>query len=174
MALKRFVADWVKAQVDSGQLTAESVRYPPAAVEPTNKKVAVVGSGPAGMTCALDLVRKGHSVTVYEALPVAGGMMRVGVPEYRMPYDLVQREVDDILAEGVELKLNTRVDDIPGLLNQGYDSVFVAVGAHAGIKLPIPGADLPQVSMATDFLRQVSLGESKNPQHTMRANVCWY
>lgn len=168
MALKRFVADWVKAQVDSGQLTAESVRYPPAAVEPTNKKVAVVGSGPAGMTCALDLVRKGHSVTVYEALPVAGGMMRVGVPEYRMPYDLVQREVDDILAEGVELKLNTRVDDIPGLLNQGYDSVFVAVGAHAGIKLPIPGADLPQVSMATDFLRQVSLGESKNPQHTMR------
>jgi heterodisulfide reductase subunit A-like polyferredoxin len=109
------------------------------------------------MTCALDLVRKGHSVTVYEALPVPGGMMRVGVPQYRLPYDLVQAEIDEILAEGVELVLNHRVEDVPELLNQGYDAVFAALGAHGGLKLPIPGADLPQVQLATRFLQKVSL-----------------
>ncbi|MCJ7583871.1 MAG: FAD-dependent oxidoreductase, partial [Anaerolineales bacterium] len=152
MALKRFVADWWRK---SGQQSA--IRSQPPS---TGKKVAVVGSGPAGMTAALDLVRKGHVVTVFEALPVAGGMMRVGVPEYRMPYDLVQQEIEDILAEGVELKLNTRVEDVPGLLEDGFHAVFVAVGAHGGVKLPIPGADLPQVTMATDFLREISLQHS--------------
>ncbi len=152
MGLKRFVADWWWAQ-------DESVRKP---VEPgpqaaSGKAVAVVGSGPAGLTCALDLVRRGHAVTVYEALPVAGGMMRVGVPEYRLPQDVVQREIDDILAEGVRLELNHRVDDVPELLKQGFDAVFVGTGAHQASKLPIPGADLPQVKLATDFLRAASL-----------------
>jgi heterodisulfide reductase subunit A-like polyferredoxin len=156
MALKRFVADWVWSKMDSGELSQEQVRWTNE-VEPKDKKVAVVGSGPAGLTAALDLVRMGYGVTVFEALPVAGGMMRVGVPEYRLPYQLVQREIEQILAEGVELRLNSRVENIPALLKQGYDAVFVAVGAHGGIKLPIPGADLPQVTVATDFLRQVSL-----------------
>jgi heterodisulfide reductase subunit A-like polyferredoxin len=159
MALKRFVTDWVLDQRARGEYPGEvsgeavSTTRP----EPSGKKIAIVGSGPAGMTCALDLVRNGHAVTVYEALPVPGGMMRVGVPEYRLPYDLVQQEIDDILAEGVDLRLNARVDDAPALLDQGYEAVFVAVGAHSGVKLPIPGADLPQVLMATDFLRSVSL-----------------
>ena len=106
--------------------------------------MAIVGSGPAGLTCAQDLVRQGCQVTVFEALPVPGGMMRVGVPAHRLPPEVVQREIDDILAEGIDLQLNQRVEDVEALL-QEYDAVFVAIGAHAGVKLPIPGNDLPQV-----------------------------
>jgi len=153
MRLKRFVADWALAHPDE-------INIPPLeGGEPTGKRVAVIGSGPAGMTCAQDLVKLGHGVTVFEALPVPGGMMRVGIPSYRLPYDLVQKEIDDILALGVELKLNHRVDDAMALLQDGYDAVFVAVGAHQGVRLPIPGVDLPEVTMATDFLRQVALRE---------------
>jgi len=156
MGLKRFVADWVlerEARGEGREARGEGGAKP----EPTGKKVAVVGAGPAGLTCALDLARQGHAVTVYEALPVPGGMMRVGVPEYRLPYEVVQREVDDILAEGVELLLNQRVEDVPALLKDGFDAAFVAVGAHEGAKLPIPGADLPGVHIAIDFLRDISL-----------------
>jgi heterodisulfide reductase subunit A-like polyferredoxin len=165
MAIKRFVTDWALEQRAQGQYpeTSAAEAAPSAQPDPSGKAIAVIGSGPAGMSCALDLVRKGHAVTVYEALPVPGGMMRVGVPEYRMPYNLVQQEIDDILAEGVDLRLNTRIDDAPGLLEQGYQAVFVATGAHGGVKLPIPGADLPQVLMATDFLRSVSLNSTNTP-----------
>jgi NADPH-dependent glutamate synthase beta subunit-like oxidoreductase len=83
-------------------------------------------------------------------------MMRVGVPVYRLPPEVVQREIDAILAQGVELKLNTRIDNVEALL-QSYDAVFVAIGAHEGVKLPIPGNDLPQVLLATEFLRQINL-----------------
>ncbi|MCS7248096.1 MAG: FAD-dependent oxidoreductase [Anaerolineales bacterium] len=158
MALKRFVTDWVWSKIEGGELDIEQLCQR-SKVEPKGKRVAIVGAGPAGLTAALDLVRMGYSVTVFEALPVAGGMMRVGVPEYRLPYELVQREIDQILAEGIELRLNTRVENVPALLHQGYDAVFVAIGAHCGVKLPIPGADLPQVTVATEFLRRVSLGE---------------
>ncbi|RLC82754.1 MAG: 4Fe-4S ferredoxin, partial [Chloroflexi bacterium] len=151
MRLKRFVADWAMAHPDE-------VSIPQPEVEPTGKRVAVVGSGPAGMTCARDLVLAGHEVVVFEALPVAGGMMRVGIPAYRLPYELVEREIEDILALGVELRLNQRVDDVMGLLRDGYDAVFVAVGAHRSTRPPIPGVDLPQVLSAIDFLREVSLG----------------
>jgi NADPH-dependent glutamate synthase beta subunit-like oxidoreductase/coenzyme F420-reducing hydrogenase delta subunit/NAD-dependent dihydropyrimidine dehydrogenase PreA subunit len=157
MGLKRFVTDWARGHgANSNTRRADTP-------DPTGKKVAVIGAGPAGLTCALDLVRQGHAVTIYEALPVAGGMMRVGVPEYRLPYDLVQREIDDILDEGVELKLNHRVEDVPGLLKDGFDAVFVAVGAHAGAKLPIPGADLPESMVATEFLRAISLASAEWP-----------
>jgi NADPH-dependent glutamate synthase beta subunit-like oxidoreductase/NAD-dependent dihydropyrimidine dehydrogenase PreA subunit len=183
MALKRFVTDWVMDKRASGEcpsgegpsgegpsgegsLGNANEASTTTVVPASGKKVAIVGSGPAGLTCALDLVRKGHSVTVYEALPTPGGMMRVGVPEYRMPYHLVQQEIDDILAEGVELRLNARVNDAPALFEEGYDAVFVAVGAHNGVKLPIPGADLPQVLMATDFLRGVSLSSRQNGPET--------
>jgi heterodisulfide reductase subunit A len=167
MALKRFVADWALAHPEE----CRSTGLPPQSwggprgggerpeVEPTGKRVAVIGSGPAGLTCAQDLVLRGHAVTAFEALPVAGGMMRVGIPAYRLPYELVQREIDDILALGVELKLNHRVDDIEALLRQGYDAVFAAVGAHRGMLLPLPGVDLPQVVSAIDLLREASMGQ---------------
>lgn len=160
MGLKRFVTDWVTARAESETqqpLGDNNSNGNVKESEPTGKKVAVVGAGPAGLTCALDLVRLGHTATVYEALPVAGGMMRVGVPGYRLPHDLVQHEIDDIVAEGVQLVLNHRVEDVPNLLEDGFDAVFVALGAHAGITLPVPGVDLPEVLVATELLRTIGL-----------------
>ncbi len=160
MALKRFVADWAWEHWD--EVDAVLNKPPDESAEEaqalplTEKRVAVVGSGPAGLTCAQDLTRKGCTVTVFEALPVPGGMMRVGVPAYRLPPQVVQREIDSIIADGIELKLNHRVESAEALLND-YDAVFVAIGAHAGVKLPIPGNDLPNVLLATDFLREISL-----------------
>ncbi len=150
MRLKRFVADWAR---ESANQRSSDLQI----AEPSGKKVAVVGAGPAGLTCAQDLALAGHAVTVFEALPVPGGMMRVGIPSFRLPYDLVQREIDDILALGVALQCNRRIEDATALLRDGYDAVFVAVGAHQGVRLPIPGVDLPEVMTATDFLRQVAL-----------------
>ncbi|MBM3134200.1 MAG: FAD-dependent oxidoreductase [Chloroflexi bacterium] len=137
--------------------TSSLVPHTSSPISPNGKRVAIVGAGPAGLTAAQDLVKLGYGVTVYEALPVAGGMLRVGVPAYRLPRDMVQWEIDDILAQGVELKLNSRVDDVEQLFADGYQAVFLAVGAHVGRKLPIPGADLPQVLLNTDFLREVAL-----------------
>ena len=168
MQLKRFVTDWALAHPDDVQAVYAAGVQKASDASGAGKKVAIVGSGPAGMTAANDLVRRGYSVTVFEALDKPGGMMRVGIPEYRLPYDLVQREIDDITALGVELKLNHRVDDIPALLND-FDAVFVAVGAHTGIKLPIPGNDLPQVAVATDFLRETSLTADRRPRTEVRS-----
>ena len=158
MRLKRFVSDWAAAHPDALPATGPASNLSPAGA---NGRVAVVGSGPAGLTCAAGLARLGHRVTVFEALPVAGGMMRVGIPAYRLPYAEVQRDVERVLALGVELRLNARVDDAAALLapSGDFDAVFVAVGAHAGVRLRIPGHDLPDVLLATDFLRQVSLSD---------------
>ncbi len=154
MRLKRFVADWA---ADNEQLTINNDQ---STAEPTGKKIAVVGSGPAGLTCAQDLALSGHAVTVFEALPVPGGMMRVGIPAYRLPYDLVQREIDDILDLGIDLRCNQKVEDATALLDD-YDAAFAAVGAHQGVRLPIPGVDLPEVIVATEFLRQVALADKE-------------
>ena len=156
MRLKRFVADWAREHPD------EVLPFRPEPAAPTGKRVAVVGAGPAGLTCAYDLALAGHAVTVFEALPVAGGMMRVGIPAYRLPHEVLQQEINDLLAvgaEGIDLRLGQRVDDAAALLETGYDAVFVAVGAQRGVRLPIPGADLPEVTVATDFLRQVALDD---------------
>ena len=101
---------------------------------------------------------EGYPVSVFEAMPVAGGMLRLGVPEYRLPTEIVEREVQDIVALGVELNLNSRVDNLDDLFKAGFDAVLIAVGAHEGIKLRIPGAGLDGVLVNTHFLRDVRLG----------------
>ncbi len=160
MAIKRFVADWAWEHSEERATILESIAARQASGGNGSlggKRVAVVGSGPGGLTCAQDLARQGCQVTVFEALPVPGGMMRVGVPAHRLPPESVQREIDAILEQGVDLKLDHRVDNVEALLEE-FDAVFVAIGAHGGIKLPIPGKDLPGVLLATEFLRQISLG----------------
>ncbi|MEE8187794.1 MAG: FAD-dependent oxidoreductase, partial [Kiloniellales bacterium] len=118
-----------------------------------------IGAGPCGLTAAQDLCLRGYGVTVFEALPVAGGMLRVGVPEYRLPAAIIEREVQDIVDLGVELRLSTPVTDLDGLFEQGFKAVLVAVGAHEGVRLNIPGNDLEGVLINTRFLRDVRLAE---------------
>ena len=148
-ALKRFVTDKVYSQE----------RVPPQPAERKySQRVAVIGSGPCGLTAAQDLCKLGYAVTVFEALPVAGGMLRVGVPEYRLPSWIVDREVQDIVDLGVDLRLNTRIDNLDEVFEQGFDAVLIAVGAHEGRVLPIEGVDLLGVMVNTRFLRDVRLG----------------
>jgi heterodisulfide reductase subunit A-like polyferredoxin len=155
--LKRFVADWAyENKIPNPKFQLPTSNHP--TIQPPEDRVAIIGSGPAGLTCAADLARQGYRVTVFEALPVAGGMMRVGVPNFRLPHDRVQKEIDDILALGVELKLNTRIDEVEKLFADGYSAVFFAAGSHKGRKLPIPNADHPDVIVSLDFLRDVSIG----------------
>ncbi|MBI3363115.1 MAG: FAD-dependent oxidoreductase, partial [Chloroflexi bacterium] len=158
-ALKRFVADWAFSK------EAEPVGRMP---QTRRQRVAIIGAGPCGLTAAKDLVTLGYGVTVFEALPVAGGMLRVGVPEYRLPSAIVDREVQDIVDLGVDLRLNTTVDNLDDLFAQGYDSVLIAVGAHEGKRLPIPGADLPDVLVNTKFLRDVRLAEIQTPNSKLQ------
>ncbi|OGN76879.1 MAG: hypothetical protein A2X26_09195 [Chloroflexi bacterium GWC2_49_37] len=162
MRLKRFVSDWAyEHRSELAKMIDKSMVGTPFQHKPTStgKKVAVIGAGPAGLTAALDLVRLGHSVTVFDALPVAGGMMRVGIPPHRLPYEYLDWEVQQILDEGVELKLNTWVDDIPELLKTGYQAVVIATGAHSASKLMIPGADHPDNWLSLELLRRACLGE---------------
>jgi NADPH-dependent glutamate synthase beta subunit-like oxidoreductase/ferredoxin len=149
-ALKRFVAE------------RGSTPGPLSVNEPSGKRVAVVGSGPAGLTASYYLAGLGHEVTVLEALPVAGGMMWVGIPEYRLPREVLEREIDEIKRAGVEIKTNTRVDSLDELLGQ-YDAIFLALGAHHGLRLGVEGEDSPAVESAVDFLREVSLGKKVAP-----------
>lgn len=126
--------------------------------EDSGKKVAIIGSGPAGLTAAYYLAKQGHGVTVFEALSVAGGMMRCGIPEYRLPREVIEREISEIEHAGVEIKTGTRIESIDALVEQGYDAVLVALGTHKGQKLRIPGADNDGVLISIDFLRDVNLG----------------
>lgn len=128
----------------------------------SGKKVAIIGAGPAGLSAAYYLARRGYRPTIFEALPVPGGMVHVGIPEYRLPRHVIRRETELIQQEGVEIRYNTRVGvDITfrELEAQGFEAMFVAVGAHLGRPLGIPGEDLPGSMDAIDFLRKVALGE---------------
>jgi heterodisulfide reductase subunit A-like polyferredoxin len=165
-ALKRFVADTVYARWDRDQrpdVDRELRPFPEAAAElpPEEKRqVAIVGAGPAGLSAAHFLARMGYRVTVFEALPVAGGMARVGIPAYRLPHEVLNREIDEILRLGVRLELNHPIRDIRGLFNEGFSALFLAIGAHEPQKLRIPGEDVAKgVFHGVPFLRAVALGE---------------
>ncbi|HWU37736.1 MAG TPA: FAD-dependent oxidoreductase, partial [Candidatus Acidoferrum sp.] len=146
--LKRFVADQVYKQP---YIPPDPLPYQ------FQEKVAIIGAGPCGLTAAKDLRKLGYPITVFEALPIAGGMLRVGVPDYRLPPLIVDREVRDIIDLGINLRLNTPVTNLDEIMKEGFKAVLIAVGAHEGRKLPIPGADLPEVLINTQFLRDVSL-----------------
>ena len=154
MALKRFVTDIVYTR----GLRREVEPVP----QTRGKRVVIVGSGPVGLTAAQDLVKKGYGVTVHEALPVAGGLMRVGIPEHRLPKAILQRDIDDIVALGVELRLNSPISDPLELRDKGYDAVFLATGISKKTRLGIPGEELDGMLDGIKFLREVSLGKPVN------------
>jgi len=128
----------------------------------SGKRVAVVGAGPAGLTAAFDLARKGHEVTVFEGLDKAGGMPRYGIPEYRLPYDKLDRDIDVIQAVGVKIQYNTWIgrDITMAQLQSEYDAVVLALGLQLGRSTRIPASDHGQVRKAVTLLRQITAGES--------------
>ena len=151
--LERYVADWERSNLPS----TKSTPNPP---QPTGKRVAVIGSGPAGLTAAADLAKMGHSVTIFEALHVAGGVLMYGIPEFRLPKEIVQAEVDYVTSLGVELKLDSvigKIDTLDELLDSGYDAIFLGTGAGLPMFMNIPGENLNGIYSANEFLTRVNL-----------------
>ena len=151
--LERFVADWERAN-------KENLTTLIAMPKPTGKKVAVIGSGPAGLTAAAELAKLGHSVTIFEALHVAGGVLTYGIPEFRLPKDIVQDEVDYVVSMGLELKLDSvigKIATVDELLENGYHAVFLGTGAGLPMFMNIPGENLNGIYSANEFLTRVNL-----------------
>jgi NADH-quinone oxidoreductase subunit F len=142
-------------------------RIPITPVEITQReKVAIIGSGPAGLTCARDVIQKGYAVTVFEALPVAGGLLTMGIPDYRLPREEVEAEINDIISLGVELRTNTAVgkDITLGDLRKEYEAIFIGVGAWKSLNLKIPGEDEFEGFLdCVTFLKNVNLGKHEKP-----------
>ncbi len=145
--LERFVGDWAR---EKGYVRVD------AGVPPTGYCVAVIGSGPAGLSAAEDLARRGHAVTVYDVMPVAGGVMAWGIPDFVLPHQLVAAKVDELRFLGVQFRLGVRLnrtDGIERLLQAGTDAVFLATGTETEEFLDLPGRNLPGICTATGFLR---------------------
>jgi len=150
--LERFVADWERANMGAAK--------PPKPPKPTGKKVAVVGAGPAGLTAAAELAKLGHSVTIFEALHVAGGVLMYGIPEFRLPKEIVQAEVDYVASLGVKVELDSvvgKLATIDEVLADGYKAVFLGTGAGLPMFLNIDGENLNGVYSANEFLTRVNL-----------------
>ena len=154
--LERFIADWARAR-----------REPPVVAAPTGFKIAVVGSGPAGLTCAGQLARLGHTVTVFEALHEPGGVLVYGIPEFRLPKAIVKAEVDQLCKLGVDIQTNViigqtyTIDDLMG--EMGYHAVFIANGAGLPVFMGIPGENLKGVYSANEYLTRVNLMKAYQP-----------
>ena len=147
--LKRFAAD---QELKMGKGKAVPVE------RTKEEQVAVVGSGPAGLACAYDLVRQGYPVTVFESGPEAGGLLRWGIPEYRLPKKMLSNDISYIQDLGVEIKTNTPVKNLAEIFDQGYKAVFLGTGAGMSQRMGIPGENAPGVFHALDFLKQVNFG----------------
>ncbi|MGI6778971.1 MAG: NADPH-dependent glutamate synthase [Acetivibrionales bacterium] len=148
--LERFVADWYMANKEQKVEMAER----------KNKKVAVIGSGPAGLTCAGDLAKAGYDVTVFEAFHAPGGVLMYGIPEFRLPKKLVQEEINTIKQLGVEIKTNMvigRVMSLDELMEEGYEAIFIGTGAGLPSFMGIPGENLNGVYSANEFLTRINL-----------------
>ena len=148
-ALKRFAADMAEDEV------------PPPEIEEKEERVAIIGSGPAGLACAYQLRREGYKVTIFEALPVLGGMLRVGIPEYRLPKSVLAKEIEEIKRLEIRMETDTPIGketSIEDLFEQGYKAIFVGVGAHRSQRLRVPGEDADGVIHGVDFLRDINLG----------------
>jgi len=155
--LERFLADHAASQRLSVQA---SKHYDATTLRRYDAEIAIIGSGPAGLSCAYHLARRGYPVTVFEALPVAGGMMRAGIPEYRLPREVLDHEIADIEALGVEIKTGMRLGDNLRMSDlDDYDAVFIAVGLQKSDKLNIPGEDAEGVIPGLEFLKRMNLGE---------------
>jgi NADPH-dependent glutamate synthase beta subunit-like oxidoreductase/Pyruvate/2-oxoacid:ferredoxin oxidoreductase delta subunit len=151
-ALEQFVGDFGIAQgLELSHLTSEK----------HSERIAVIGAGPAGLSCAYQLARRGYPVTVFEAFSQPGGMLRYGIPKYRLPRDVLDAEIQRILDLGVVLQCNAVIGSNVSLtqLRGEYKAVFVGIGAHRGVKLRIPGEDAPNVYTGTEFLNRVNSGE---------------
>ena len=151
--LERYVADWEHSQGLSNEPHNPSI-------EPSGKRVAVVGAGPAGLTAAADLVKLGHGVTIFEALHVAGGVLMYGIPEFRLPKEIVQAEVEYVKSLGVEIRLDSvvgKIATVDELLGEGYDAVFLGTGAGLPMFLDVPGENLNGIYSSNEFLTRINL-----------------
>jgi heterodisulfide reductase subunit A-like polyferredoxin len=151
--LHRFLADW---ELGQGQT------YIPETADARQEKVAIVGSGPAGLAAAYSLAREGYQVTVFEKLPVAGGMMAVGIPEYRLPWDIIRAEIKVIEEVGVSIKTGVtfgRDITLESLKADGFSALFMAIGQHGGRRLGVENEDIEGVLQGVDFLRDCALGK---------------
>ncbi|MCK4617287.1 FAD-dependent oxidoreductase, partial [Candidatus Aerophobetes bacterium] len=156
-ALKRFVAD---RQMEKSVESNLSVPNPPLPTDNSQLKVAIIGAGPIGLTCAYELAKLGYKVVVFESSSKAGGMLVLGIPGYRLPKGLVEKEIKEIEEQGVEIKLNTTVGkDLTwgDLKEMGYKAIFIATGAHKSKRLDIPGENLLGVMDGLSFLKRVNL-----------------
>lgn len=157
--LKRFVADWcMEHEID--------LKIPKD--RPTGKRIAVIGGGPAGLTAAWFLTKKGHSVTIFEAAPKLGGALRYGFPDYKIPKDIVDYEVNAVLRMGINVQQSQKWGTdftLQDLKDSGFDATFIAIGATVDVPFDVPCTDKDNVFTAVDFLRQINEGRKLDRSH---------